>query len=136
MKAVFLTSIVLSCAVSFSAAADPKKDAGKKAKVQKVSARDLTEKYDTDSDRKLDKTELHAALRSLKFNRYSTKTDSWKQFDTDKDDKLESKELDALLDANAAEQAKVEAQAEADAAKAAKTKTKEEPKIKLIPPGS
>jgi hypothetical protein len=124
MKTPALACVVLTSLVSFAVAAPPKK-------AEKVSARDLLAKFDANNDRKLDKTELSTALRSLKFNQYSTKNDSWKQFDTDKDAMLESKELDALLDANAIALAK----SEEEAAKAEAAKTKEKPTggLKLRP---
>ena len=142
MKTLLFSCVILSCAVVASPAADPKDSSKKKAKApEKVNARDMIAKHDTDADKKLSKEELHNALRTMKFNQFSTKNDSWKQFDTDKDEKLESKELDALLDANAAELAKVEAKAEAEAAKAAaasKGKTPPKPNngLTLRPPGS
>jgi hypothetical protein len=133
MKMLLFTCAVLSCAVTFAPAADPKDSSKKKASGPKVNARDLIAKHDADTDKKLDKTELHNALRSLKFNLFSTKTESWKQFDTDKDEKLESRELDALLDANAVAQAK----SEEEAAKAEASKAKEKPKsgFQLRPDG-
>jgi hypothetical protein len=134
MKTALLSFVVVTALVSFVAAAPPAKSDSKKATVQKVNARDMIEKYDTDSDKKLAKTELHTALRSLKYNQFSSKSDSWKQFDTDKDEKLEAKELDALLDANAAAQAKSEEEA---AKAAADPKAKEKPKspFQLRPDG-
>jgi hypothetical protein len=127
MKTPALACVVLMSLVTFAVAAPPKK-------AEKVSARDLMTKFDANNDRKLDKTELHNALRTLKFNQFSTKNDSWKQFDTDKDEFLESKELDALLDANAVALAK----AEEEAAKAEAAKAKEKPKsgLTLRPTGS
>jgi hypothetical protein len=129
MKTVLLICGVLAYAVSITTAADTKKA---KKEPKPPSARDMIAKYDVDSDKKLDKTELHNALRPLKYNQFSTKTDSWKQFDSDKDEKLESKELDLLLDANAAALAKQEEEA---AKAAADPKAKEKPKsgFKLRP---
>ncbi|OAI57578.1 hypothetical protein AYO49_01860 [Verrucomicrobiaceae bacterium SCGC AG-212-N21] len=125
MKTVLFTCLALSCAVAFSSAADPKDSSKKKSAAQKVSARDLIEKHDTNNDKKLEKIELHNALRTLKYNQFSSKTDTWKQFDTDKDEKLEAKELDALLDANSAALAKQEEEA---AKAAADPKAKEKSK--------
>jgi hypothetical protein len=105
MKKAILTCAVLSCAVSFAVAAPPaKKDDAKKkgGKTDNVSARDLITKYDTDGDKKLDKTELSSALKTLKRNVVSTKNDSWKKFDEDSDAKIDQKELDKLLEASAA----------------------------------
>jgi hypothetical protein len=103
MKTAVLSCAVLSCFFSFAAAAPPKEDAKKKkeAKAEKGNARDMLAKYDADSDKKLDKTELSAALKSLKRNVVSTRNGSWKNFDADNDDKIDQKELDKLLDANA-----------------------------------
>jgi hypothetical protein len=128
MKTAFFLCAAMAGIVTFALAAETKKGSKKEAKPP--SARDMVEKYDTNSDRKLDKTELHNALRSLKYNTFSTKSDSWKQFDTDKDEMLESKELDALLDANAKAQQETEekeakeakAKEAAEKAKAAKKK--------------
>jgi hypothetical protein len=100
MKKAILTCAVLSCAVSFAVAAPPAKK--KAAKTDNVSARDLITKYDTDGDKKLDKTELSGALKTLKRNVVSTKNDSWKKFDEDSDAKIDQKELDKLLEASAA----------------------------------
>jgi hypothetical protein len=136
MKTTLLSIVVVTALVPFVTAAPPAKaDTKKSAKAPKVYARDLIEKHDTNSDRKLDKTELHGALRSLKYNQFSSKSDGWKQFDTDKDEKLEAKELDALLDANAAAQTKQEEEA---AKEAADPKSKEKPKsgFQLRPDGA
>jgi hypothetical protein len=135
MKTTLFSVALVSALFTFVVAAPPaKSDAKSKAKIQKVSARDLIEKFDTDSDKKLAKTELHSAFRSLKYNQFSSKSDSWKQFDTDKDEKLEAKELDALLDANVAAQVKSEEEA---AKEAADPKSKEKPKspFQLRPDG-
>src|SRR4051794_34935666 len=100
MKAILLTSAVLSCFLSIAVAAPPAKEAKKASKGDKGNARDMLAKYDTDADKKLDKTELSNALKSLKRNLVSTKNDSWKKFDEDGDSKLDQKELDKLLEAN------------------------------------
>jgi hypothetical protein len=104
MKAILLTCAVLSGIVSIASAAPPAKEDAKTKKASKAdkgNARDLLAKYDTDADKKLDKTELSSALKSLKRNVVSTKNDSWKKFDDDGDTKLDQKELDKLLEANA-----------------------------------
>src|SRR6186997_3153898 len=98
MKKAILTCAVLSCAVSFAVAAPPAKKGGKN---DNPSARDLITKYDTDGDKKLDKTELSSALKTLKRNVVSTRNDSWKKFDEDGDGKIEQKELDKLIEASA-----------------------------------
>ena len=103
MKKAILTCAVLSCAVSFAVAAPPAKSEAKKGgKTDNVSARDLITKNDTDGDKKLDKTELSSALKTLKRNVVSTKNDSWKKFDEDSDGKIDQKELEKLLEASAA----------------------------------
>jgi Ca2+-binding EF-hand superfamily protein len=91
--------------MSLAVAAPPaKKDDAKKkgGKTDNVSARDLLTKNDADGDKKLDKTELSSALKTLKRNVVSTKNDSWKKFDEDSDGKIDQKELEKLLEANAA----------------------------------
>ena len=104
MKATFLVCVLLSCLASFASAAPAKGDDAKKKKEpkpEKVDERKLMTKYDTDNDRKLDKTELSAALKSLKHNNVTTKNDAWKKFDEDGDGKIDHKELGKLLDSNA-----------------------------------
>lgn len=105
MKVTFYVAVVLSCLASFACAVPPAKadDAKKKKepKPEKVDERKLMTKYDTDNDRKLDKTELSAALKSLKHNEVTTKNDAWKKFDEDGDGKIDHKELGKLLDSNA-----------------------------------
>jgi Ca2+-binding EF-hand superfamily protein len=104
MKAILLTCAVLSGVVSLATAAPPAKEDAKTKKASKAdkeNARDMIAKYDTDSDKKLDKTELSNALKKLKRNVVSTKNDTWKKFDEDGDTKIDQKELDKLLEANA-----------------------------------
>jgi hypothetical protein len=104
MKTAILSCAILSCVVSLAVAAPPaKKDDAKKkgGKTDNVSARDLITKNDTDGDKKLDKTELSSALKTLKRNVVSTKNDSWKKFDEDNDGKIDQKEMEKLLEASA-----------------------------------
>lgn len=125
MKPLLLACVVVSALVS-SASSAPKE-----GKPEKVDERKLLEKYDKDNDRKLDKTELAAALKSLKRNVVTVKDDGWKKFDTDGDEKIEMRELKKIIEANAEPEVDPK-----DEAKDKKEEKKPSNGLTLRPPGT
>lgn len=94
-------SVFVLAAFSLSAlAAPPAKKKGGKKKDDKVDAASFIKRFDTDNDQKLDKTELHEALKigmKGRTNIFSVKSGAMEKFDEDKDGKLDEKELGKLL---------------------------------------